>query len=102
MTTAEQILDRLERSAEEQHAATKAALQLCRTMMVDASARTADDDDWLRMPATGGTCPISGWSRTTLARHIRTGDVRKRSLRRMTYYSGADVRTALAAHFAKK
>ncbi len=95
-TTVEEVLDRLQQAAEAQHAATLATLQLCRTILMEAKARHEDDDDWLRMPPSKQRCPVSRWSRSTLNRHIEAGNVRRKRIGRMTYYSGADVRAWIA------
>jgi hypothetical protein len=96
MTATEAVLSRLEAAAMASHQATLATLQLCRSLLTESSARSADDDDWLRMPSQTKRCPISGWSRTTLNRHITSGDVRKKRISSCAYYSGADVRKLIS------
>ena len=95
MTTTDLVLDKLERATIEQHAATLATIQLCRTVLTAAKARSADDDDWLRLPSPTSRCPISHMSRSSLNRRIEEGKVRKKKIDNMTYYSGKDVRTYL-------
>lgn len=92
MTATETVIARLEAATLAHHEATLATLQLCRSILTSSTARAADDDDWLRMPSQTKRCPISGWSRTTLNRHITSGDVRKKRISSCAYYSGSDVR----------
>lgn len=55
------------------------------------AAGPANDDQWTRLPSTKTRCPISGWSRSTILRHIDSGKVRTKSVGGSRYYSGADV-----------
>lgn len=96
MSTAEQVLDRLDKALNEIHAASAAVIQFSRRQLEDTKARGEDDDDWRRLPTPTQRCPLSRWSRTTLNRRIDAGDVRRKRIGRMTYYSGADVRAWLA------
>jgi hypothetical protein len=91
-TLTDEILDRLESATTELHAAQMALIQFSRTVLRDCAARAADDDNWLRLPSTAARCPISGWSRSSLNRRIAAGDVRKKKIQSMAYYSGTDVR----------
>lgn len=73
-------------------AATDAALTLAAAII---EARD-DPDDWRRMPTGRKRCPISGWSRSTIYRLGRDGNVRVKQVQSSTYYAGADVRRVIA------
>jgi hypothetical protein len=90
------ILDRLDRAEKELHQAYREAARLARALMTASTARAADDDDWQRMPARGGRCPISGWSRSTVETHASAGTIRSKRIGGMRYYAGLDVRTYLS------
>jgi len=82
--TADTVLDQLE-------AATKAAITLAREL---AAARR-DGDEWTRLPAVDGRCPVSGWSRSKINRLIAAGKVRAKSVHGARFYAAADVRALL-------
>ncbi len=94
--TAATILDRLDAAARELHAAYREASRLARALAANSAARAADDDDWLRLPARGGRCPLSGWSRSTVEARAAAGEVRSKRIGGMRYYAGADVRRILS------
>lgn len=89
------ILDRLDRATEELHAASRAAIQLARATISHTTARSADGDDWCRLPSPKTRCPISDWSRSTLCRHISAGTIRAKSIKGCRYYALKDVREYL-------
>jgi hypothetical protein len=78
------VIDDLRRS-------TNAALELVRQL---AAARR-DPDEWLRFPAVGARCPISGWSRQKIDRLTRDGRIRRKSVGTSAFYSAADLRVLL-------
>jgi hypothetical protein len=64
-------------------------------MVKDMEARTADDDDWQRIPGRGERSE-GGWSQSKLYQQIRAGHVRKKKVAGFPYYSAADVRRMIA------
>jgi hypothetical protein len=60
------------------------------------AAGPADDDGWTRLPRPKDRCKVSGWSRSTILRHIAAGKVRSKSIRSSRFYSAADVKALLA------
>lgn len=60
-----------------------------------AKAR-GDDDEWSRLPSTKSRCKVSGWSRSTILRHIQSNAVRTKTRGTSRFYSLADVRKMLA------
>lgn len=96
MNPSTEILDRLDRATTELQSASRAAIQLARSMMAGSAARAADSDDWARLPMTGTRCPASGWSRSTLCRNIVSGNVRGKSVGSSKYYALKDVRELIA------
>lgn len=83
--TADTVLDQLE-------AATKAAIALAREL---AAAR-GDADEWTRLPAVDGRCPVSRFSRSKINRLISAGKVRAKSVQGARFYAAADVRRLLS------
>jgi hypothetical protein len=83
--TADSVLDRLEE-------ATRAAIALAREL---AAARR-DGDEWTRLPAADGRCPVSAFSRSKINRLIAAGSVRAKSVGGARFYAAADVRRLLA------
>ncbi len=71
--------------------ATRAALDLLEAL---GEAR-ADDDEWTRLPAAKGRCPVSNWSRSTILRRVAAGEVRAKARGGSRFYSLADVRKLL-------
>lgn len=100
--TAAEILDQLESSTRALLEASAAAITLARAIVRDSQARTADDDEWTRMPLHPHRCPVSRWSRGTLDRRTKDGprgeppQVRRKSVGSTVYYSLADVRRLIA------
>jgi hypothetical protein len=86
-----QILQRLDMLASQQNQLTKALARLVAAMERSASARTADDDGWTRLPRPGARCPVSGWSRSTVLRHIAAGAVRTKIVGGSRYYALIDI-----------
>jgi hypothetical protein len=85
MTAIDAVLDQLE-------AATKAGLALAREL---AAARR-DGDEWMRLPAVDGRCPVSRFSRSKINRLISAGTVRSKSVQGARFYAAADVRRLLS------
>ena len=90
-------LDRLDRATDELHAAAKAVLRLARSNERAAAAKSADPDEWTRLPNGTRRCPVSGWSRSTLIRREKTGSIRFKSVQGSTFYAAADVRRIISA-----
>ena len=65
--------------------------RLCVAVEQGAAARAADDDGWTRLPRPSGRCPQSGWSRSTVERKIKTGEVRAKTVGGCRYYAASDV-----------
>jgi hypothetical protein len=86
------VLDRLERAARDLHEAMQAAIRIARNQAKELQARTADDDEWLRMPGAKQKCPILGCSHGTIRRHIKDKKIRRKRAVGTTFYSGADAR----------
>lgn len=95
MSSATEVLERLDRALVEVHAATQAALVLAKATVKATEARIADDDDWTRMPRRGERCP-EGWSLRSLQREIEKKNVRKKRIGGFAYYSAADVRKLIS------
>jgi len=96
MTDLAQALASIDRAAETLAAATRAAVRIARQLAADTGARTADDDEWTRLPQPGHRCHVSAWSRSTILRRITEGRVRRRTVGGSTYYSAADVRRLIS------
>ena len=88
--TAADILTALE-------SATAAAFAFARASLVTASSAGADDDEWTRIPAPKGKCPVSRWSRSTILRMIDQNKIRSKRTRGGRFYALADVRALLTA-----
>lgn len=65
--------------------------RLASAVEAGAIARKEDDDAWTRLPRPKGRCPVSGWSRSTVAKKIKEGCVRSKSIGGARYYSGKDM-----------
>ena len=96
MSSATEVLDRLDRATSELHAASQAAIQLAKATVKAAEARSADDDDWRRMPGRKERAE-GGWSLRKLQMQIAAGVIRKKSIIGCPYYSAADVRKIINA-----
>lgn len=92
MSTADNLLDALEKAITATNTASIALIRHSREEIRNAAARSADDDDWIRLPQPGKRCPITNWSRSTVIRRIEAKDIRSRTTGKMRYYSGTDVR----------
>lgn len=90
MPTAAEILSQLED-------ATQAAFTLARAMLVTAEGARGDEDEWTRIPAPKGKCPVSKWSRSTILRYIAEKKIRSKRTRGGRFYALRDVRQLLAA-----
>ena len=88
--TAAEILSALE-------LATAAAFAFARASLVTASSAGADDDEWTRIPAPKGKCPVSRWSRSTILRLIDDKKIRSKRTRGGRFYALSDVRALLTA-----
>lgn len=88
--TAAEILTNLEN-------ATAAAFALARATMTNAATMTADDDEWTRLPAPKGKCPVSKWSRSTILRYIAEEKIRSKRTRGGRFYALRDMRQLLTA-----
>lgn len=53
------------------------------------------DEEWKRFPRAKTRCGVSGWSRSTLLRHIDSGNVRSKHIGTSRFYSATDVRRLL-------
>jgi hypothetical protein len=73
--------------------ATNAALSLAEQL---AAARV-DGDEWLRFPRPEDRCPISGFSRSKIDRLARARQIRRKTVGKAAFYSGADMRRLLSA-----
>lgn len=89
-------LEELDRATDALHAAAKAVLRLARSNERAAAAKSADPDEWTRLPNGTRRCPVSGWSRSTLIRRANAGDIRRKSVRGTTFYAAADVRRIIS------
>ena len=86
------VIAQLERAAEENAKATRAAFALIRSQI----ASQADDDEWTRLPGTKNRCTVSNYSRTHVNRLIEAGTVRRKKVGTSTFYSAADMRRYIA------
>jgi hypothetical protein len=75
--------------------ATAAAFAFARASLVSVETARTDDDEWTRIPAPKGKCPVSKWSRSTVLRYIDDGKIRTRRTRGGRFYAMADVRALL-------
>lgn len=89
-----QLLDRQEQAMRSLYETNQRLLQLARTQAKELAARTADDDEWTRLPSKKDRerCRFSKWSLSTLNRRIESGEVRRKRIAGTTFYSGSDVR----------
>ncbi len=71
--------------------ATKAAFALARSSVV----AQGDDDQWTRLPASDGRCPVSRFSRSKVNRLIAAGKVRAKTVQGAKFYAAADMRRLL-------
>lgn len=94
-------LQELERATDALHAAAKAVLRLARSNERAAAAKAADPDEWTRLPFGIRRCPVSGWSRSTLIRRAKAGDIRRKSVGGASFYAAADVRRLISAYPVK-
>lgn len=84
-------IDQIDTVIEDLRRSTHAALELVRQL---AQARK-DPDEWIRFPAVGARCPISGWSRQKIDRLTREKKIRRKSVGTSAFYSAADLRVFL-------
>ena len=89
------VLDRLERAVRELHLAMLEGFKFVRLQAQQLSAKSADDDEWLRMPGAKQKCPVLGCSNGTIRRLITKGNIRRKRAVGTTFYSGADARRLL-------
>jgi hypothetical protein len=97
MNTLQEILDQQERTVEALYRSNKALAEIARNQARELAARTADDDEWTRMPGRGQRCKVSNWSRSKLNHLIEANKVRRKESCGSVFYAAADVRKLLSA-----
>lgn len=85
------VMENLERAVAALEEASRAAIALAKAQMEEARARTADDDQWTRMPRVGERCPATGLSRSTIIRHINSKKARSKLIGGTRFFAAADI-----------